>query len=119
MTNFRIAVTPRIKDSDGNWRNGDTTFMPVNVWRDMAENAAESDLRKGDRIVVTGKLRTRTWETDDGQRRSVTELDAAEVGASLRFHTVKGIERPDRTRNPAREAPLREAPALGDDDVSF
>ena len=120
VTNFRLAVTPRIKDANGGWRNGETTFLPVNVWRDMAENVAES-LSKGVRAVVTGRLRTRSWETDDGQKRSVTELDADEVAPSLRFHVIKGIEKPDRTRDPVREAPdrQRDTPALDDNDVPF
>jgi single-strand DNA-binding protein len=58
VTNFRLAVTPRVKDPGGGWRDGETSFIPANVWRDTAENVAESDIGKGTRVVVTGRLRT-------------------------------------------------------------
>jgi len=113
VTNFRLAVTPRVKDPDGSWRNGETSFIPVNVWRDIAENVAESDIRKGARVLVTGRLRTRTWETEQGDKRSMTELDADEVAPSLRFHQVHEIVKADRTRGPAGRE--RQAPSRADD----
>ena len=122
VTNFRLAVTPRVKDADGSWRNGETTFLPVNVWRDSAVNVAESDIGKGSRVVVTGRLRTRSWETVAGERRSVTELDADEVAPSLRFHIVKGVEKPDRSRDPAgrdRTAERDQGRGLDPDDMPF
>jgi single-strand DNA-binding protein len=67
---------------DGQWRDGDTSFFKVNVWRGQAEHLADS-LSKGDRVMVTGRLRQRSWETPEGDKRSVTELEADEVGASL------------------------------------
>jgi single-strand DNA-binding protein len=88
---FRLAVTPRLREGD-QWKDGDTSFFRVNVWRDLAEHVAES-LGKGDRALVLGRLRARTWETPEGERRSVVEVEAEEVGPSLRWATAK----PQRT----------------------
>jgi single-strand DNA-binding protein len=76
---------------DGEWRDGDTSFLKVNVWRGQAEHLADS-LSKGDRVMVTGRLRQRSWETPEGEKRSVAEIEADEVGASLKFATAK-VER--------------------------
>ncbi len=120
VANFRLAVTPRVKDRDGSWRNGDTTFIPVKVWRDTAVNVAESDIGKGSRVVVCGRLRTRSWETDAGEKRSVTELDADEVAPSLRFHIVKAVEKPDRSRDPVGPGRGRDqVRAVEPDDMPF
>jgi single-strand DNA-binding protein len=81
VTNLRVAVTQRLQH-DGEWRDGDTSFFNVNVWRGQAEHLAES-LSKGDRVMVTGRLRQRSWETPEGEKRSVAEIEADEVGASL------------------------------------
>jgi single-strand DNA-binding protein len=96
VTNLRVAVTQRVQQ-DGQWRDGDTSFFKVNVWRGQAENLAES-LGKGDRIMVTGRLRQRSWETPEGDKRSVTELEADEVGASLKWATAK-VERTSQRGN--------------------
>jgi len=88
VANLRVAVTSRIQEKDGTWRDGETSFHKVNVWRDQAQNLTDS-LSKGDRVMVTGRLRQRSWETPEGDKRSVTEIDADEVGASLKFHTAK------------------------------
>ena len=80
VANLRVAVTQRVQQ-DGQWRDGDTSFFKVNVWRDQAEHLAES-LTKGDRVMVTGRLRQRSWETPEGDKRSVTELEAEEVGSA-------------------------------------
>jgi single-strand DNA-binding protein len=88
VANLRVAVTQRVQQ-DGQWRDGDTSFFKVNVWRGQAEHLADS-LGKGDRVMVTGRLRQRSWETPEGEKRSVTELEAEEVGASLRWATAKG-----------------------------
>jgi single-strand DNA-binding protein len=85
--NFRLAVTARIKDGDS-WRDGETSFFRVNVWRQLAEHVAES-LSKGDRAVVIGRLKSRSWETPEGERRSVVEVEADEVAPSLRWATAK------------------------------
>jgi single-strand DNA-binding protein len=74
-------VTQRIQQ-DGEWRDGDTSILRVNVWRGQAEHLADS-LAKGDRVMVTGRLRQRSWETPEGEKRSVAEIEADEVGASL------------------------------------
>jgi single-strand DNA-binding protein len=89
VANFRLAVTPRVKDGEG-WRDGETSFFRVNAWRDLAENATES-LSKGTRVVVLGRLKARSWEDKDtGERRSVVEVEADEVAPSLRWATAKG-----------------------------
>jgi single-strand DNA-binding protein len=87
VTNLRVAVTQRIQQ-DGQRRDGDTAFLKVNVWRGQAEHPAES-LTKGDRVMVTGRLRQRSWETPEGDKRSVTELETDEVGASLKWATAR------------------------------
>jgi single stranded DNA-binding protein len=96
-----VAVTQRIQQ-DGQWRDGDTSFLKVNVWRGQAEHLADS-LAKGDRVMVTGRLRQRSWETPEGEKRSVTELEADEVGASLKRATAK-IERTSQRGNGERNA---------------
>jgi single-strand DNA-binding protein len=85
VANFRIAVSKRIRD---------TSFFRVNVWRQLAENVAES-LTRGTRVVVTGTLKMRQWETQEGEKRSVVEVEAVEVGPSLKFATAK-VERANR-----------------------
>ena len=93
VANFRLAVTPRVRDGDS-WKDGETSFFRVNVWRQQAENVAES-LSKGARCVVVGRLRTRSWETPEGEKRSSTEIEADEVAPSLKFATAK-VERASR-----------------------
>jgi single-strand DNA-binding protein len=102
VANLRVAVTSRIQDKDGTWRDGETSFHRVNVWRDQAHNLTDS-LGKGDRVMVTGRLRQRAWETPEGERRTATEIDADEVGASLKFHTAK-LERAHHRSNSERAA---------------
>jgi len=77
VANFRLAVTARIKDGD-TWKDGETSFFRINVWRQLAEHVAES-LSKGDRAVVIGRLKARSWETPEGDKRSVVEVEADEV----------------------------------------
>ena len=93
VANFRLAVTPRVREGD-QWRDGETSFFRINVWRQQAENIAET-LQKGTRCIVVGRLRTRSWETPEGEKRSVTEVEADEVGPSLKFATAK-VERSSR-----------------------
>ena len=89
VANFRIAVSKRIRDPQTNeWKDGDTSFFRVNVWRQLAENAAES-LTRGTRVIVTGTLKMRQWETQEGEKRTVTEIEADEIGPSLRWATAK------------------------------
>jgi single-strand DNA-binding protein len=92
---FTIASTPLRFDRDtGAFRDGDTLFMRCVAWRQLAEHITES-LHKGTRVVVTGRLRQSTWETD-GQKRSAIDLDIEEIGPSLRFATAS-VRRPQRT----------------------
>ena len=86
VASFRVAVTPRVQEG-GTWRDGDTSFFRVSAWRDQASHLAES-LQKGDRVMVVGRLRQRSWETPDGERRSLAEIEADDVGASLKWATV-------------------------------
>jgi single-strand DNA-binding protein len=83
VANFRLAVDQRVWDNDG-WKDGESSYFRVNVWRDQAEYVSRS-LHKGSRCVVVGRLKSRSWETPEGQRRSAVEVDADEVGMSLRF----------------------------------
>ena len=98
VANFRLAVTPRVKDGEG-WRDGDTSFFRITAWRDLATHLGDS-LSKGDRVIVLGQLRTRSWETPEGERRSVVEVTAEEVGPSLKWATAK----PERTTANGRKA---------------
>lgn len=89
VANFRIASTPRTFDRQTNeWKDGEALFLSCAVWRQYAENVAES-LTKGMRVVVQGKLKQRSYEDREGQRRTVVELDVEEVGPSLRYATAK------------------------------
>jgi len=89
VANFRIASTPRTFDRQANeWKDGDALFLSCSVWRQAAENVAES-LTKGMRVVVQGRLRQRSYEDREGQRRTVVELEVDEVGPSLRYATAK------------------------------
>jgi single-strand DNA-binding protein len=87
VANFRLAVTPRVKDGDA-WRDGETSFFRVNCWRQLAENVTES-LTKGSRAIVIGRLRARSWETDAGEKRTVVEVEADEVAPSLKWAIAK------------------------------
>jgi single-strand DNA-binding protein len=89
VANFSVAVSRRTKDeATGQWVDADTSFLRVNVWRTLAENAAES-LTRGTRVIVTGRVRQRSWETPDGDKRSVVEIEAEEIGPSLKWATAK------------------------------
>jgi len=107
VANLRVAVTQRIQQ-DGEWRDGDTSFLKVNVWRGQAEHLAES-LGKGDRVMVTGRLRQRSWETPEGEKRSVAEIEADEVGASLKFATAKVERTTERTTSDRSHVRERQA----------
>ena len=89
VAKFRIASTPRFHDkAAGEWKDGDTLFLTVNVWRQAAENVAES-MTRGTRAIVQGRLRQRSYETKEGEKRTVYELEADEVGVSLRSASAK------------------------------
>ena len=88
VANGRVASTPRTYDKQsGQWVDGEPVFLTFNVWRQAAENVANS-LSKGDRVVVTGVLKQRSFETREGERRTVFEVEAEEVAPSLKFATV-------------------------------
>ncbi|MEX5269850.1 single-stranded DNA-binding protein [Kocuria sabuli] len=89
VANFTVASTPRTFDRQSNeWKDGETLFLRCSVWREAAENVAES-LQKGMRVIVQGRLKSRSYETKEGERRTVTELDVDEVGPSLRYASAK------------------------------
>jgi len=89
VANFRIASTPRTFDRQANeWKDGEALFLSCAVWRQAAENVAES-LQKGMRVVVQGRLKQRSYETREGEKRTVVELDVEEVGPSLKYATAK------------------------------
>ncbi|HEX3714592.1 MAG TPA: single-stranded DNA-binding protein [Trebonia sp.] len=89
VATFRIASTPRIRDNATNeWKDGDSLFLTCNVWRQAAENAAES-LQRGMRVIVTGRLKQRNYETKEGEKRTVYEVEVDDVGPSLRNASAK------------------------------
>lgn len=93
VVNFTVASTERYVDrSTGEWKDGSTVFMPCSSWVG-AENIAES-VGKGDRVIVSGKLKQRSYTTDDGNKRTVVELEVEEVGPSLRYAQAKPIKTP-------------------------
>ena len=89
VANFTVASTPRIYDrQSGEWKDADALFMRCNVWREAAENVAES-LTRGSRVIVSGRLKQRSFETREGEKRTVVELEVDEIGPSLRYATAK------------------------------
>ena len=89
LVKFGVAVSRRVKDdATGQWRDAETSFFNVTAWRTLAENIAES-LTQGTRVVVVGRLRTNSWETPEGEKRSVVEIEAEEIGPSLKWATAK------------------------------
>lgn len=92
VVNFTVANTPRMPDKQtGQWRDGEALFLRCTCWRQMAENITES-LSKGDRVVVQGRLRQRSYETPAGDKRTTIELEVDEIGPSLRFATTKVVK---------------------------
>jgi single-strand DNA-binding protein len=92
MAKVRFAVNRRWQDRNGEWQE-DTSFFGGTLWRDAAENAAES-LTKGSRVIVTGRLEQRNWETQEGEKRSVVEVAIDEIGPSLRWATASVTKSP-------------------------
>jgi single-strand DNA-binding protein len=89
VANFTVASTPRTFDRQSNeWRDGESMFLNCSVWRQAAENAAES-LTRGMRVIVSGRLKARSFETREGEKRTVFEVDVDEVGPSMRYATAK------------------------------
>jgi single-strand DNA-binding protein len=89
VAKFRVASTPRFMDkASGEWKDGEPLFLSCTVWRQAAENVAES-LQRGSRVIVSGRLRQRSYETREGEKRTVIELEVDEIGPSLRYATAK------------------------------
>ncbi len=89
VATFRVASTPRFMDRTTNeWKDGDSLFLSCNVWRQAAENVAES-LQRGMRVIVSGRLKQRSYETKEGEKRTVYEVEVDEVGPSLRNASAK------------------------------
>lgn len=99
VANFTVASTPRVLDKQQNqWKDGDPLFLRCSIWRQAAENAAES-LSKGDRVMVTGRLKQRSFQDREGNNRTVIELDVDELGVSLRYATA----RPNKAGRPQQQ----------------
>jgi single-strand DNA-binding protein len=130
VANFTVASTPRVYDrQSGEWKDGDALFLRCNIWREAAENVAES-LTRGSRVIVTGRLRQRSFETREGEKRTVYEVEVDEIGPSLRYATAKinkvsrggggggfggggGMSAPASPSGPPAEDPWGSAPASG------
>jgi single-strand DNA-binding protein len=114
MAKIRLAVNRRWRGQDGEWQEN-TSFFSGTIWREQAEQAAES-LQKGARVIVTGRLEQRTWETEQGEKRSVVEVSVDEIGQSLRWATatVNKTQRQDNWADGNRSAETA-APAARDD----
>ena len=112
VCNWTIASTPRTFDRQSNeWKDGDPLFLPCSIWRQAAEHVAES-LTKGMRVIVQGRLKSRSYETKEGERRTVYEVDVEEVGPSLLFATAKVTRVASGTEpRPARQPAGRTPPA--------
>jgi single-strand DNA-binding protein len=113
VANFTVASTPRSFDrQSGEWKDGDTLFMRCSIWRQAAENVAES-LVRGTRVMVQGRLKQRSYETREGEKRTVIELEAEEVAPSLKYATAK-ITRATRSGTAASPQQAAHAGTGGD-----
>jgi single-strand DNA-binding protein len=125
VASFTVASTTRVLDKTSNeWKDGDTLFLRCSVWRQYAENVAES-LTKGTRVIVTGRLKQRSYETKEGEKRTVVEMDVDDVGPVLRNATAK-VNRVARTDSgysgggsPAPSEDPWAAPASAGDEPPF
>lgn len=119
VAKFTVASTPRYFDKpSGEWKDGETLFMPCNVWRQSAENAAES-LSKGMRVIVTGRVKQRSYETKEGEKRTVIEMEVDDFGPSLTRATAQ-VQRNARDAGASPQAASQTSsnatpPASGDD----
>lgn len=124
VCNFKVAQTPRTFDKQSNeWKDGESLFMPCSIWREAAENVSES-FKRGDRVIVTGRLKSRSYETKEGDKRTIIELEAEEVGASVKYATATikraeksrgytGHQRDDGSWTPNRESAFNTATGRG------
>lgn len=128
VANFTVASTPRTFDKQsGEWKDGDALFLRCNIWRQAAENVAET-LTRGARVIVNGRLKQRSYETREGEKRTVVELEVDEVGPSLKYATAKvnkvsrssdtGGAQSAPSDDPWGSAPAASAPA-GDSEPPF
>jgi single-strand DNA-binding protein len=109
VAQFTVASNERFKDNgSGEWKDGPTSFVKCNAWADMAEHVAES-LNKGDRVVITGTLRQRSYENKEGEKRTIWEVAVSDIGASVKYATVR-ISKVRRDGAPIPEDPWAGAP---------
>lgn len=109
VANFTVASTPRTFDRNSNeWKDGEALFLRCSVWREMAENVAES-LTKGMRVILSGNLTQRSYETKEGEKRTVIELDVQEIGPSLKYANAK-VNRTQRNSSGNQQQPRTQAP---------
>ena len=128
VANFRVASTPRAFDKATNeWKDGDSLFLSCSVWRQYAENVAES-LTKGARVIVTGRLKQRSYETNAGEKRTVFEVDVEDVGPALKSATAKvskvsrgggGFDSGNSGRSTGANDPWASAPSAANDEPPF
>jgi len=106
VTNFTIASTPRTFDKQSNeWKDGETLFLRASVWREAAENVAES-LTKGMSVIAQGRLKSRSYETKEGEKRTVIEFEVDDIGPSLKYANAK-VNRTQRSGNGGNQQPAR------------
>lgn len=111
VANFTIASTPRtFEQNSKEWKDGETLFLRAAVWKEAAENVAES-LTKGMRVIIQGRLKSRSYETKEGEKRTVIELEVDEIGPSLKYANAK-VNRTQRTGGNSQQQPAQ-APAAG------
>lgn len=114
VAGFTVAVSHRVPDGNGGWKDSDSTFWRCSIWDTQAENMAES-LHKGQRVIVVGEAKQRSFETRDGEKRTVIEVTATEVGPSLRWQTAK-VERTAAKPSGFASKPRTPAGAVDDSD---
>ena len=117
VAGFTVAESKRVKDADGGWKDGDSTFWRCSLWDAAAENMTES-LHKGQRVIVVGEVRQRSFETQQGEKRTVMEVTATDVGPSLKWSTAKVEKTGAPKSKPAQDDPWNAAPKAGGDDVA-
>ena len=112
VANFTIASTPRtFEQNSKEWKDGETLFLRAAVWKEAAENVAES-LTKGMRVIIQGRLKSRSYETKEGEKRTVIELEVDEIGPSLKYANAK-VNRTQRTGGNSQQQQPAQAPAAG------
>ncbi|WP_040700424.1 single-stranded DNA-binding protein [Nocardia vinacea] len=115
VANFTVASTPRRFDrASARWKDSDPLFLPCHLWRDAAQNLAESNLPRGARVIVSGRLTQRTYQTREGHKRTVTELEVDEIGPSTRWATV-AVSRTHRREGEDHDATTTASRASSDD----